>query len=211
MKEAIVEEEVRREDVSVKEHKKRSKRVIGRAWGEQQRTSFDHIKRSICENVMVDGDSKYQYHVAANASQRGLGGVVFQLPGTKPGTIMERKYAGEMRIVMCIVPSFGLKPTRLVKRHPTRTMYGGLGIIALNGSVVSHHGFFVGAKWSGKRPGGPRCMEAKIKEAGIAGAFVFSDGSLLESGKVGGGAFVGDTERREKEVACFFYFYFFLF
>ena len=52
-------------------------------------------------------------------------------------------------------------------------------------------------------------MEAEIRKAGIAGAFVFCDGSLLESGKVGGGAFVVDTDGREKEVECIFIFIFF--
>ena len=42
-------------------------------------------------------------------------------------------------------------------------------------------------------------------KAGIAGEFVFSDGSVLESGKVGGGAFV---EGREKEVECYFFLFY---
>ena len=37
-------------------------------------------------------------------------------------------------------------------------------------------------------PEDPDAWEAEIK-AGIGGAFVFSDGSLLENGNVGGGAF----------------------
>ena len=53
-------------------------------------------------------------------------------------------------------------------------------------------------------------MEAWHKEigkAGIGGAYVYSDGSLLESdngegGNVGGGAFVVRPEGEESEVAC---------
>ena len=60
------------------------------------------MKRSICENAMIGGDLSYQYHIAVDASQQGIGGVVFQLPGLKPGTNMERKHAGEMRIIMFI-------------------------------------------------------------------------------------------------------------
>ena len=71
-------------------------------WGEQQEASFQHIKRSICENAMVGGDPSYQYHIAAEAYQREIRGVVFQLPGMKPGTTMEWKHAGEMRIIMFI-------------------------------------------------------------------------------------------------------------
>ena len=58
-----------------------------------------------------------------------------------------------------------------------------------------------GTKGSEKSdPENPDAWEAEISRAGIGGAFVFSDGSLMESGNVGGGAFVVDSDGREKEV-----------
>ena len=44
--------------------------------------------------------------------------------------------------------------------------------------------------------------EKETSKAGIGGAYVFSDGSLLENGNVGGGAFVIGTDGQEKEVEC---------
>ena len=53
----------------------------------------------------------------------------------------------------------------------------------------------IGTKGSEKNdPEDPDAWEAEISKAGIDGAFVFSDGSLLESGNVGGEAFVIDTD-----------------
>ena len=86
----------------IKEQKKKLKRIMGWAWGEEQRKSFEHMKKSKCENAMIGGDSKYQYHIAADASQHGIGGVVFQLPGMTPGTTTERKHISAMWIVMFI-------------------------------------------------------------------------------------------------------------
>ena len=61
----------------------------------------------------------------------------------------------------------------------------------------------IGAKGGEKNdPEDPEAWDAEIRKAGIGGTFEFSDGSLLESGKVGGGAFVIDTDGQEKEVEC---------
>lgn len=43
----------------------------------------------------------------------------------------------------------------------------------------------------------PDAWKSRISTAGAGGAFVYSDGSLLEGGSVGGGALV--VERRELE------------
>ena len=48
----------------------------------------------------------------------------------------------------------------------------------------------------------PEAWEEEIKKEGVEGAYIFSDGSLLESGNVGGGAFVVGTEGGEEEVKC---------
>ena len=41
-------------------------------------------------------------------------------------------------------------------------------------------------------PKDPDEWEAELSRAGVGGAFVYSDGSLLEGGNVGGGAFIED-------------------
>ena len=51
-------------------------------------------------------------------------------------------------------------------------------------------------------PKDPEESEKEIGKAGIGGAYIFSDGSFLESGNVGGGAFVVGTDGREQEVEC---------
>ena len=47
---------------------------------------------------------------------------------------------------------------------------------------------------------GPGYTEAEICKAGIGGAFAFSDGSLIEGGNVGGGAYIVGTDGQEQEV-----------
>ena len=43
-------------------------------------------------------------------------------------------------------------------------------------------------------------QEKDIRKAGVGGAYIFSDGSLLESGNVGGGAFIVGSRGAEVEV-----------
>ena len=45
-----------------------------------------------------------------------------------------------------------------------------------------------GGKGSDNDPEDPDAWEKEIGKTGIGGAYVFSDGSLLENGNVGGGA-----------------------
>ena len=70
-----------------------------------------------------------------------------------------------------------------------------------------------GGKGSEQDAEDPEAWENEIGKAGIGGAYVYSDGSLLESGNrdgidngeggnVGGGAFVVGPEGGESEVAC---------
>ena len=49
-------------------------------------------------------------------------------------------------------------------------------------------------------PKDPGAWEKEIGKEGAGGAYIFSDGSLLETGNVGGGAFVVGTEGAESEV-----------
>ena len=79
-----------REDTGELKIKRKVKRIVGWFWGERQKLSFEHMKRLICENAMIGGDSRFQCHISADASKVGIGGVVFQLPALPPRTIMER-------------------------------------------------------------------------------------------------------------------------
>ena len=60
-----------------------------------------------------------------------------------------------------------------------------------------------GAKGSEKNdPEDPDAWEAEISKTGKWGDYVFSDGSLLEGGNVGGVAFVVKEGGAEEEVEC---------
>ena len=71
-------------------------------WTEKQQALMDYIKQSIVENACCGGDEKIQYHLACDASQTGLGAVLFQLPLEPPGTILNTKNRGYLKIVMFI-------------------------------------------------------------------------------------------------------------
>lgn len=69
-------------------------------WGPEQQASFEHIKRSISENVMSGADDDLQFHLATDASKYCLGGVLFQLPGIAPGVEAIEKHKNIYKIVM---------------------------------------------------------------------------------------------------------------
>ena len=51
-------------------------------------------------------------------------------------------------------------------------------------------------------PKDPEAWEKEIGKSGIGGTYIFSDGSLLESGNVGGRAFIVGSRGAEVEVEC---------
>ena len=57
-------------------------------------------------------------------------------------------------------------------------------------------------KGSKEDPEDPEAWGKSISTTGAGGAFVYSDGSLLEGDNVGGGAFAAELDRREQEVIC---------
>lgn len=57
-----------------------------------------------------------------------------------------------------------------------------------------------GGKWSENDPEDSDTWEKEICRAGAGGAFVFSDGSLLEGGNIGEGASTTNTDKQEQEV-----------
>jgi len=55
-------------------------------WNSEKETAFQAIKQAISNNAMALPDPSAQYHLALDASKRGIGGVLFQLAGLPSGT-----------------------------------------------------------------------------------------------------------------------------
>ena len=55
-------------------------------WNREKEVAFNAIKQAIANNAMASPDPKGQYHLAVDASKRGIGGVLFQLEGIEVGT-----------------------------------------------------------------------------------------------------------------------------
>ena len=49
------------------------------AWTPEKEIAFQAIKQAIANNAMAAPDAYWQYHLAVDASKRGLGGILFQL------------------------------------------------------------------------------------------------------------------------------------
>ena len=68
-------------------------------WGANQQMAFEAVKKAISTNAMSGADPDSQYHLATDASKTGLGGCLFQLHGTKPGTEATPKLLPNERII----------------------------------------------------------------------------------------------------------------
>ena len=55
-------------------------------WTKEKEVAFQAIKQSISSNAMALPDPEEQYHLAVDASKKGVGGVLIQLDGFPPGT-----------------------------------------------------------------------------------------------------------------------------
>ena len=55
-------------------------------WDTDKNTAFEAIKQAIANNAMAAPDPNAQYHLAVDASKKGLGGVLFQLGEVAPDT-----------------------------------------------------------------------------------------------------------------------------
>jgi hypothetical protein len=56
---------------------RRRKVVTDFRWTEDQERAFNLIKEAICNNVCPAGDSSRQYQLSTDASESGIGGVLF--------------------------------------------------------------------------------------------------------------------------------------
>lgn len=55
-------------------------------WSKERDVAFQAMKQAIANNAMALLDSEAQYHLAVDASKRGIGGILFQLEGIEAGT-----------------------------------------------------------------------------------------------------------------------------
>lgn len=69
-------------------------------WGPEQQESFQYIKDAICNNAMAGADHDRQYHLATDASNTGIGGILFQVHEVPPNTEATDKLRSMMRIIM---------------------------------------------------------------------------------------------------------------
>jgi len=73
-------------------------------WDTDKNTAFEAIKQAIANNAMAAPNPHAQYHLAVDASKKGLGGVLFQLGEVVPGTeaTNTEKHRMMERIIMFI-------------------------------------------------------------------------------------------------------------
>ena len=69
-------------------------------WTERQQESFDHIKMSLVEKAMTGADHDLEFHLATDASNRAIGGVLFQLHDVPIGTEALDRHKSNLRIIM---------------------------------------------------------------------------------------------------------------
>ena len=67
--------------------------------GEPQ-AAFKTVKQAIISNAMSGADPILQYHLATDASESALGGCLFQLHDTPPGTEAGPEFASNERLIM---------------------------------------------------------------------------------------------------------------
>lgn len=82
--------------------KKSTREKVGWQWTDKQQRSFDDTKRCIVEKACIGEDPRFQYHLSCDASQTGLGAVLFQLPSGEAGTVLGKDNRQEMQIIMSI-------------------------------------------------------------------------------------------------------------
>ncbi len=69
-------------------------------WSFSQKKSFNHIKKSITNNVITEANSTAQYYLVIDASKRNVSEVLFQLKEVFIETEVIFKLLSNERIVM---------------------------------------------------------------------------------------------------------------
>ncbi|KAH0607822.1 uncharacterized protein H6S33_002856 [Morchella sextelata] len=81
-------------------------------WKAEHDSSFKYIKDCIANNVIWGGDPTMQYHLSTDASNLGLGAVLFQLDGLPLSTVAGPKFRENERIILFISKAFAPAETR---------------------------------------------------------------------------------------------------
>ena len=73
-------------------------------WSKESDVAFQAIKQAIANNTMALPDPEAQYHLAVDASKRGIGCILFQLDGIEAGTEAGNSalHRTAERIVLCM-------------------------------------------------------------------------------------------------------------
>ena len=80
---------------------------VGFQWNHEANLSFKTVKAAILKNACYGGDPTLQYHLSCDTSQYTYGGVLFQLVGEEPRTILSSlKLVDKMRLVQFILKKF---------------------------------------------------------------------------------------------------------
>lgn len=109
-KEPEREEEVKDRRREMKKGGKKVRKVQGLfQWTEEQNCAFQAIKLAIATNAMASPDVESQYHLAVDASKRGIGGVLFQLEGIPAHTEADTTLAHRESERMIMFISFKLE------------------------------------------------------------------------------------------------------
>lgn len=95
-------------DGTVRVLTKRKGRPIGFVWAQEQQDSFDFIKQSIRDNVVIGGDHTRRYYLSVCAGRHGFGGVFFQLEKEDEQTfeVVRRFPKGKERVIQFIAQAY---------------------------------------------------------------------------------------------------------
>ncbi|KAL3247644.1 hypothetical protein ABHI18_012339, partial [Aspergillus niger] len=100
----------------VYERKGSARRLAAFDWGPEQQRAFNKVKEHLARVTLSGGDPTTQYHLATDASNQGLGGVLFQIRGVPEGTRASRRTLRNEEPVMFM--SFALTATE-TRYHTT--------------------------------------------------------------------------------------------
>ena len=107
-KEPELEMEIGQEKRREKGAKKSRKRAGLFTWTIEHEEAFQALKQAITTNAMASPDPEQQYHLAVDASKKGIGGTLFQLDGISPNTEANNSQAHRDRERRIMFNSFRL-------------------------------------------------------------------------------------------------------
>ena len=76
------------------------RRAIKWEWGGKHQRAFGEPKTAIVENAIFGGSEGLQYHLSADASKNGMGGMLSQLVDSEPGALATSPNREKMRAII---------------------------------------------------------------------------------------------------------------